>query len=514
MAVSRKARSSSPVEATPRAEVRTSAGGAGVKFRFVHITGDSARLLLRNGAKSLGPRLEKAVQYPAQTANETRASELEIAALIGDIQLGPFHLEQTEQKTRLDFLRCVEAINTNCLRVHRHESSRKITLVLNDKIEADFFLSNIVGYSLLIPLKDNYSEILKDDPLTFFNAKYATVYGNECIAAPGEQFSTLLIEELVSFPFPLGPKDMEPRDEYTAKFVLNELYNHFDYFVPSLDYTPQDGFTSSLETPLPKLLCWSPVRWRGAKQAAIAGFKRVPTKSPKGLRFAKFELDLSQKLDATEWRREKKILRRIGKLKEAVLGHHQHQTDDSHEDLTNLSVVTDAPGVTRGAKPDQRGNSKESDEGDSLAQLRLPKQVATVEQMKALQRKVIGLNERMSKALEPFVEEFETVLSEAEFGVSSELRVNQQTADVCNYVAKRLERGFVCPKEAQPKSGIAREEIAATLRCYSAPGQPEGVISFEHSRKDGPGRHSHGGFTRWARLKLSNIHKAIESIIR
>jgi len=165
-----------------------------------------------------------------------------------------------------------------------------------------------------------------------------------------------------------------------------------------------------------------------------------------------------------------------------------------------------------GPNPKRQGQTAENQEttkGASLDQLKLPKQVATVEQMKALQRNVISLNDQISLALEPFVKEFETVLSEANFGVSLDLRVNQQTADVCNYVSRRLERGFVCPKEAQSKGGTSGEEIAATLRCYSAPGQPEGVISFEHSRKDGPGRHSHGGFFQWARLTLTKLHKAI-----
>lgn len=138
-----------------------------------------------------------------------------------------------------------------------------------------------------------------------------------------------------------------------------------------------------------------------------------------------------------------------------------------------------------------------------------PPKFAPIEQLEDLQRQAADLNERMSQALEPFVEEFHGLLSRATFGVSADLKVNQRTVGVLNYVASRLEVGFVCPKEANPKDDAPPEEIPSVLRCFTSQNSPQGVVSFEHPRRDAKGKHAHGGFMGWARLLLTKWHKML-----
>jgi hypothetical protein len=141
-------------------------------------------------------------------------------------------------------------------------------------------------------------------------------------------------------------------------------------------------------------------------------------------------------------------------------------------------------------------------------------QKVDVSTMLEFKRRLVLLNDEMTAALEPFTTKLEEMLRSQDHGPCDQLGVNQEVISALNYVARRLERNFVCPKEANPTDGSSAESVPALLRCRTAQGSPEGVVGFEHRKPDDSGLINHGGFRSWAKLVLHKINPLRDKVMR
>jgi hypothetical protein len=261
------------------------------------VTGSAARMYAEQGLTEPASReawaRAIAVRTSSRRPKERRAAELQLAALMGNAQLGWFS-QYTGGTTRLDYLRCIEDRNPNCLRVHFQEQPRTV-VVAQPREVVEIPIGSAIGYTLVVPLTASFDNLLVQDPLTFFNTSFATKFASDCIAGPGELYTSVVIDEVVSFPYTQNPHELLPWSTQNYSKIMKCMFEHMKIILEGLTYAKGKGFAFEDGRLPPKLICWALEDHPGARLARSFGFKAIDTKPTyTGRIFTRFELDLNE----------------------------------------------------------------------------------------------------------------------------------------------------------------------------------------------------------------------------
>lgn len=237
---------------------------------------------------------------------------MRMAAFMGNSQWGEFR-HASRVGSRLEYFRKITRINPQCLSIRKGKNLHTAIIYKNAKSFVQIHnLGLYRGYSLVVPFRPfAYDNWVKAGLQDYLDGNLAAEVANSYVESKNTYSTAILIDELVSFPFPDESGDVRSgmESDYANSYELvRQLHRQLGKFLPPMRYVGGRIVVPDNCKP-PLLACWVEVDDIGEKLAKICGFTCVENSvSAKGTHFRRYELNFAE---VGEPGFEKKRLQRV-----------------------------------------------------------------------------------------------------------------------------------------------------------------------------------------------------------